>query len=223
MQYAAITLIAMLVITVVVSWCRRMTRIIVARERAHQDFAITPSPEMLETELGDKEEIMSLMEASMRASGVFRPEKIPELISKLRDGSDRFERVNTQIAFIGEEFLTVEDKRAHGLNTRMKYTKEYIECFHPDRLKSIEPKSFLKNMHLSAFHRVAARKELTNFRKLGFVKQVNILPCGDERDCNEVKKIKNPYPLDNVPDLPLPGCTAPYCRCLYAIATLDTQ
>ena len=102
-----------------------------------------------------------------------------------------------------------------GLKARMKYSKAFIEHFDPAILKTIEPKSVLEDMHLSAFHRVARKRDLIKFRELGFVRKVKIIPVGDARDCNNIKRFKKTHDLDRVPDLPLAGCTAPYCRCMY--------
>lgn len=133
---------------------------------ARGGYAIPATAEMLEAEKQDNDEVMRLLEADIRASGLFRAEKIPELISKLRGGSGPFERVNTKVAFEGEQVLSLEEKRSLGLNTRMKYSKPFIEYFVSTALKTIEPKSVLENMHLSAFHRVARKRDLLNFREL---------------------------------------------------------
>jgi hypothetical protein len=47
------------------------------------------------------------------------------------------------------------------------------------------------------------------------LKTVKIEDCGDERDCSKIKRLKKVWPIDQVPDLPLPGCTAKYCRCSF--------
>jgi len=177
-------------------------------------YAITPTPKMLAAERQDHEDVMRLLEAAIRSSGFFETEAIPLLLSKLRDGQEPFARVHTKVAFGGDEFLSVQEKRVLGLNTRMKYSREFISYFDPKCLKTIEPKSMLENMHLSAFHRVARKRDLVEFRSLG-VKRVRIVPVGDARDCGKIKRFKKVYDINDLPELPLPGCTAPYCRCMY--------
>lgn len=181
----------------------------------HNPYALPVSAEMLQAEQEDNDEVVRLLEVAISQSGFFRPEKIPELMSKLRRGVTPFARVNTQIAFDGDFVLSVEEKRALGLNTRMKYSKSFIEYLQPQCLRVIEPKSTLENMHLTAFHRVARKRELRNFRVLGLVKKVEISPVGDERDCDAIKQLKKIHNLNEIPELPLPDCTAPYCRCMY--------
>ena len=187
----------------------------IAETAIHNPYAIPVTDKMREEELQGNNEVINLLEAAMRTSGFFRTEKIPELVSKLRSGSSPFARVNTIAAFEGGQILSVEEKRALGLNTRMKYSRELIECFVPTSLKTIEPKSVLENMHVGAFHRVERKRELLRFRELGFVKQIKIIPCGDEDDCSKIKRLRKIHDLDKVPELPLPGCTAPCCRCMY--------
>jgi len=187
----------------------------IAEIAIHDPYAIPATDKMCEEELQDNDEVINLLEAAMRSSGFFRSEKIPELVSKLRSGSSPFARLNTNAAFEGDQVLSVEEKRALGLNTRMKYSREFIEYFHPTCLKAIEPKSFLGNMHVGAIHRVARRRELLRFRELGFVKQIKIIPVGDEDDCSKIRRFRKIHDLDKAPELPLPGCTVPYCRCRY--------
>ena len=167
------------------------------------------------------EEIIKLLEVSIITSGFFRAEKIPELIAKLKGGAIPFGRTNTKVAFEGDVFLTVEEKKSLGLNTKMKYSKKFIEYFDTSAFKAIEPKSTLECMHLDAFHRVSRKKQLLGVRKLGFVKQVKIVHTGDEGDCGKVKRLKKIYSIEEVPELPLPDCDARFCRCMYQAIISD--
>jgi hypothetical protein len=178
-------------------------------------YGIPATKEQIEIERQSEEEVMKLLEASVIASGYFRQEKIPELISILRGDSDPFGRTNTKVAFDGDSFLTVEEKRKLGLNTRMKYSKKFIEYFDPTSFKTIEPKDALECMHLDAFHRVSRKKELLKLKKLGFVEKVKIVPVGDLLDCKGIKQLRKIYNIEEVPELPLPGCDASFCRCYY--------
>lgn len=221
MPYVLGAIIAVLLTILIVS--RRRGRSTVSDETSiHEPYAIPVTAAMLEKERQDNNEVMRLLEADIRASGLFRAEKIPELVSKLRAASGPFARVNTKIAFGGESNLSVQEKRALDLNSRMKYSKAFIEYFDPATLKTTEPKSVLEGMHLNAFHRVARKRDLVNFTELGLVKHVKIVPVGDARDCNEIKRFKKIHDLNRVPDLPLPGCTAPYCRCMYEPILFDS-
>jgi len=179
------------------------------------EYGIPSTKAELEVEQQSNEEVMKLLEASIVASGYFRTEKIPELIAILRSGSIPYGRTNTKVAVDGDSLLNLEEKRALGLNTRMKYSKKFIGYFNPSAFKTIEPKATLECMHLDAYHRVCRKKQLLSFKKLGFVKQVKIVPVGDFLDCKRIKRRKKVYNIDEVPELPLPGCDADFCRCAY--------
>ena len=165
----------------------------------------------VELEREYNEEIMQILEAQIAASGFFRAEKIPDLMAKLKGASIPFGRTNTRVAFGGDVILTVGEKKALGLNTRMKYSKTFIEYFEPLALKTIEPKATLECVHLGAFHRVSRKQELRRLNNLGFVKQVKIVGG----DCERMKRFKKTYLIEEVPELPLPGCDAPFCSCYY--------
>ncbi|MFA6213629.1 MAG: hypothetical protein WC714_29605, partial [Candidatus Obscuribacterales bacterium] len=116
-------------------------------------FSIPMTKQEVELERQSNEEIIKLLEASIATSGFFRAEKIPELIANLRGGYIPFGRLNTKIALDDDIFLTVAEKKVLSLNTRMKYSKKFIEYFDPLAFKTIEPKATLECMHLDAFHR----------------------------------------------------------------------
>lgn len=194
---------------------RRAKPPIISKGGIEAGFGIQMTEQEIELERQSNEEIIKLLEGSIITSGFFRAEKIPELIAKLKGGAIPFGRTNTRVAFEGDTFLTVEEKKALGLNTRMKYSKKFIEYFDTSAFKAIEPKATLECMHLDAFHRVSRKKQLLRLKKLGFVKQVKIVPTGDGGDCGRIKRFKKIYSIEEVPELPLPDCDARFCRCMY--------
>ena len=178
------------------------------------EYALPMSKQAIEAERKANEEVLHLLEASIIKSGLFRAEKIPELMEHLRSESVPFGRVNTAAAFDGDVLLTVEEKRALGLSTRMKYSKRFIEYFEPSALKENEPKSALSSIHLDAFFRVSRKKELFRMKENGILK-VKIVPTGDALDCKLIKRFKKIHNIEELPELPIPGCDAEYCRCYY--------
>ncbi len=174
-------------------------------------FVIPMTPEEIELEQRSNEETIKLLETTIIRSGYFKRERIPELISNLKRGSAPFGRVNTTIAFDGDSYLTVQEKQSLGLNTRMKYSRKFIEYFDPVSFREIEPKAALECMHLDAFHRVSRNKELLRFKKLGFIAQVRI----QAGDCAKIKRLKKIHLIEEIPGLPLVGCDAPFCECWY--------
>ena len=175
-----------------------------------EGFGNPMTDQEVELERRFNEDIMKLLETRISTSGFFKAEKIPELMAKLRGASVPFGRIDTSAAFGGEGILTVAEKKALGLNTRRKYSKTFVEYFDPSAFKTIEPKAFLECMHLDAFHRVSRKKEPLSLKKLGFVKKVKI-----HGDCERMKQFKKMHRIEEVPELPLPGCNAPFCPCWF--------
>ncbi|MGZ5000567.1 MAG: hypothetical protein ACXV7F_09720, partial [Methylomonas sp.] len=178
---------------------------------APSGFGLSMSKQEIELENLYNEEVIRLLEASIIKSGFVIPDKIPEIILKIREKTVAFGRVNTKTIFDGEDFLTVDEKKRLGLNTRMKYSKKFIEYFEPSAFKVIEPKSFVSCVHLDAYHRVSRKKELINLAKIG-VEKVKIIP---DHDCAKIKRLKKVHNISEVPDLPLDGCDQPFCICYY--------
>ena len=178
-------------------------------------YGVKPTKNEIEQERKTNEEIIRLLESNIISSGLFKKERVPALIGKIREVTTEFGRVSTKLAFEKDEVLTLEEKKSLGLNTRSKYSKFLIECFEPSRMNEIDPRVALENMHLSAFHKISNKKELQKLKNLGFVKKVKIMPAGDKDDCQEIKSCKKVYSINEVPELPFPECNAAYCRCCY--------
>ncbi|WP_258181376.1 hypothetical protein [Burkholderia multivorans] len=176
--------------------------------------AIEPDAEMIREAREAADEVTRLFQARIEASGFFVPEKIPELVSKVRGNIGLFQRSSTDGATRGGEPLSVEEKRALGLNTRMKYTREFIEFFRPEVLPTIEPKSLLAGMQDAVSFEVSRRRTLMRFLRVGggFV---TVEPFGDPDACAAVKRLRRRLPLEEVPELPLPKCDADVCRCTF--------
>lgn len=150
--------------------------------------------------------------ADLKSSGYFKQEALPVLVEKIR--------TNTRPGygyidpFCKENCLTLEEKKALGLNTRQKYARELINALTEKGLVAEKPNDLLKNIWLANFHKISQKYELQHLKDMG-LKYVQILDCDDERDCKAVKRCKKRWLIDEVPELPLPGCDAKYCRCEY--------
>jgi hypothetical protein len=101
-------------------------------------------------------QILELVEASVIRSGCFRPEKIPQLMLALRD-PPTFAQLNTKASEASNGLLSKEEKQSLGLNTRRRYSREFIEYFEPDALKTIEPITMLSSIQSDAFHRTSRK------------------------------------------------------------------
>ena len=166
----------------------------------------------IDLEKSFNDEVINSLESIMIMSGYFKTESVPVIIKILRNNSSPFGRVKTESVFQGSCFLTVEEKKSLGLNTKMKYSKEFIEYFNLECLGNIEPKTTLECMHLDAFHKVSRKKQIAKFKRMDFVKKVKLHP---DHECPRAKRLKKIYDIDDVPELPLSGCGAPFCRCYF--------
>ena len=113
--------------------------------------------------------------------------------------------------------MTADEKRSAGIRANTKISKEYFATLqNPEIVKTLKPKDILHDVYQQAWHRHARAKELSKLRKDKFVAEVEIMNCGDERDCKASFVVNGKkYPIDSVPELPLKECDAPYCRCMY--------
>lgn len=161
------------------------------------------------------EEELRLAKQLIKESGLIKEEKIGQLLKALEGSRSPFERLSLKPITDGEPYLTIEEKNKLGLNSRMKYSKQFIDYFRIDALPNIEPKSAINNICLDAWHRAHRQGELDKLKRMGFVSHVKIMSCDDGDDCKQVKKFKGKYPLDRAPELPLKECDATYCRCWY--------
>lgn len=175
-------------------------------------IGIKPSAEQAENETQKINEIAEKTIVTAQSSGYFKAEFLPVLSEKIKS--------NTHFGygyidpFNKEDCLTLEEKKALGLNTRRKYARELINGLTKKGLAAEDPNDLLKIMWLANSNKVSRKYELQRLKDEGF-KYVKILNCNDERDCAAVKHCKKRWLIDEVPELPLPKCDAEYCRCTY--------
>lgn len=112
-----------------------------------------------------------------------------------------------------EEALTTEQKRALGLNARMKITKGHLATLTDEGL-AIGPKPVLHRLYLRATHKHLRREGISRIKSAGF-NSYSILGCGDERDCAWCKSMdgKSVAVTQDFDDLADQYCNCEYCRC----------
>jgi hypothetical protein len=133
---------------------------------------------------------------------------------KLRRANAPFQHPNIDAAFAGDTYLSANEKRKLGLNTRMRYSHTFIACCDPALLDGVDPKGILHDLYVSAHHAVSRKQQLTKFGQSG-VGKVRVSPCGKPVACAKVERLKRSYVIDQAPALPLAGCDARCCQCLY--------
>lgn len=179
-------------------------------------IAIQATPEMIEDDREQQRECRLFLVQAMDASGYFISEKVPWLLERLCGEQEAFARVGSPEDLQGESVLSLEEKRTLQLNTRMKYSRDFIACFHVDALSGIEPKSALRDLQLSAFHKASRRAELQKLRRLRIADKVEIQLSKSFADCAAIKACKKVWPIDQIPELPLKGCDSSVCMCWFS-------
>lgn len=182
-------------------------------KNAEESIGIKLSGKALDEENKKYAEIADRTVIEAKESGFFKEEFIPILSEKIKNISkvgygylDPFDKTVC---------LTLEEKKSLNLNTRAKYSKELINGLTEKGILEVgNNRDFVKNMFLRNSHKVSRKYELKRLKEMG-IKKVVLLDCNDERDCKAIKRLKKRWNIDEVPELPLPQCTAEYCRCMY--------
>ena len=152
------------------------------------------------------------------------PDDSPEALAikaKLeREGNEIYEAVVTDIrksGFFNQDMLPELEKRIEGLKRGAKWqlpAKEIKQYLSALGLQQEKPGDILKYIHLQNQNKLYRKRALAEMKRDG-VKKVEISIWDDDGDCPKIQKLKKVWPIDKVPDFPLPGCTAKYCRCEY--------
>lgn len=184
-------------------------------EEMRDAIGITLSPEKQKREDEKYNEVTEKTISDMESSGYFKPDCIPAIAKKIREKTDIGYRYYNP--FDKKDCLTLQEKKDLGLNTREKYSRELINALTEKGLATENPNDLFQNIWQANFHKISRNYKLQELKDLG-VQYVKIRTCEDERDCKAIKLCKKRWPIDEVPELPLPKCNAPYCRCDYAMA-----
>lgn len=161
-------------------------------------------------------EILSLIKEKLENSAFYTEESVKLILNKLKHHN--FCETSIQVIlkqFREEPCLNLEEKKQYGINTHQKINKNYFNLLTEVGKHQEYILTDLENIILSSEHKIHNKYELLECKALG-IKNVQISCCNDDRDCPAVKKYCNRiYPINAVPELPLPECTADVCRCIY--------
>lgn len=188
-------------------------------EASTPSLAIEPDRAMIAAESRAMSELFADVEARLMRSAVFKQEQVPGLMAKLRATNRAFGRSNVENAIAGDTYLSTDEKRTLGLNTRMKYSHAFIAMCTPDALKTIEPKSHLEQLYAAAYWTAQRTKQLSEFRRIGVVLRVRIVPGVADGMCALANSRKT-YQLDLAPTLPHPKCKSECCSCTFEASKL---
>lgn len=182
-------------------------------KNAEESIGIKLSGKALDEENKKYAEIAARTVIEAKESGFFKEEFIPILSEKIKNiskvGCSYLDPFDKTVC------LTLEEKKSLNLNIRAKYSKELINGLTEKGILEVgNNRDFVKNMFLRNFHKVSRKYELKRLKEMG-IKKVVLLDCNDERDFKAIKQLKKHWNIDEIPELPLPQCTAEYCRCMY--------
>ena len=207
--------LAVVVIAIIVTRKNKSSSKTKSYEEMRDEIGIELSPEQEKREEEKYHEIAEQTISALEASGYFKADYLPVLAAKIRERTVPGYRYSDP--FDKKDCLTLEEKKQLSLNTRAKYSRELINGLTEKGLATEDPNELVKNTWLANFHKISRKYKLQELKKLG-IQYVKIRTCEDERDCKAVKLCKKRWPIDEVPELPLPKCNAPYGRCDYAMA-----
>ena len=210
--------LAVIVIAVIITRKNKSSGKTKSYEEMRDEIGIELSPEQEKREEEKYHEIAEQTISALEASGYFKADYLPILADKIRERTVPGYRYSDP--FDKKDCLTLEEKKKLGLNTRAKYSRELINGLTEKGLSTEDPNELVKNTWLANMHKVSRKYKLQELKDAGF-KYVKILHCNDERDCKAVKLCKKRWPIDEVPELPLPNCNSPYCRCMYVSDVKD--
>lgn len=158
-------------------------------------------------------------ETVARESGWFvdpLPDWLMTAVRKHLDASETDQRVSTTALRSTGEALTNDEKRELGVRANAKLGRDYVEAL-SDKGKSENPINALKLVLLRCASRRSREKNLQEIAMIDQNIKVEIMSAGDERDCNGVRSYEGrSFSLERLPPLPLDGCDAEHCRCLYS-------
>jgi hypothetical protein len=161
-------------------------------------------------------DIIPLVDIKLKESKYFTDEGITfveELLSQKKLSESSISEIMKP--FHAEPIIPLEMRKEYNINTRQKTNIDLFYKLTEDGKHCNCITDFLENIILSSVSKITNKYTLLQYKKEG-IKKVEIICAGDDRDCPAVKKIKKPFKIDEVPELPLPECTAELCRCCYA-------
>ncbi len=150
----------------------------------------------------------------LRATAVLREDSIPWAAQIIREevvGGAGYENTLNALVRAGSE-VTAAEKQRIGASSRTRIGSEFLAALNLSDFTAAKDALFIAIQEAVS---VAVREyNFQQFREIG-VKYVKLLPSCDERDCDEAKRRNGEiFPIDEA-TLPLKGCDAAYCRCLF--------
>jgi hypothetical protein len=118
--------------------------------------------------------------------GFFKQEKIPFLAEKINKITVPGYGFSDPFSY--DDFLSLEEKKALGLNTRQKFSREYVDCLSSTGLKQENAKDIIKNIWYRKFSAVQSKYNRLTMEAVGITMYIWEM-SGDERVKPSCKKM----------------------------------
>jgi hypothetical protein len=165
-----------------------------------------------------RKEIFAGVSRDIEKSGYFKSEKI-----------EHMEKIITKIGgyltdpFSYNDCLTDEEKTALNINPEFKISREMADCMSEKGLAEADPRQIVPIIYYMNVFSISRKYKLMELRARGVLK-VKIINMTGDLDCKEIEGYTDKiYPINDVPDLPLSKCDAPYCRCDFEACEEDAE
>jgi len=178
-------------------------------------FGLKASKQKIDS-ASEKEDLESCFLARLQSSKFIKPEAIDIVMKHLTHEINLNKTGNK---------LSVDEKKALGLNTRLSITKELIDILTPEGIAQTDPKSILERIFYKATFENTREKEIQRLRKIG-IKTFMLQPSNSEKDCQWCQSMKDkvlPVSTD-INSLIEENCKCEdWCRSyIYPIVNLET-
>lgn len=132
-------------------------------------------------ETSEKEDLECCFLARLQSSKLIKPEAIGIAMKHLTHEINLNKTGNK---------LSVDEKKALGLNTRLSITKELLDILTPEGIAQTDPKSILEHIFYKATFENTREKEIQRLRKTG-IKTFMLQPSNSEKDCQWRQSMKD--------------------------------
>jgi hypothetical protein len=170
-------------------------------------IGITPDRETQKRLNQQNKDILALFMKFLLDSGRYEEESIYKLVNKNKGAIAK--------VITSGKSLELEEKKRLGVNGRKKYGQDYIATLTTRGLDYDASTVFFLSSYNQASGIIGRQYKLAEYKKAG-VKRIRISATPEEHACQVIRKYGGRIlDIDDVPQLPLPGCDKSYCHCWF--------
>lgn len=165
-------------------------------------FAIKPSPEKVTEEANVKGDVYAALPDALRATGAFRVDAVGSIVAELQRHETPFRPISSYPFKKGATFALPDG------------TLTTLDGCLATKAADIDAPKLIDRVAGELTGRIQRSYDLKRWDALG-IARVKITP-GQPLACSKVQRIRKIHPIDSVPEIPLAGCSAKFCSCLYS-------